>query len=235
MGSKVKTPVPGWRLPVVVGATLITMAMLVLAIRAGTVRDESRPTRSAGIVSMASAGPVSPSTLDVEVVPLASGDVTVTETLRTDSPLASLELQLSSSTLSRRFGTAPRVLDLEVRAGDIDIPVSPPAHPGLWDVRLPVPSSEVTLTYTLVGATTHDAAAAARRVLVQMRPLAYSAGGGDSSVVIEVSDVVVHNIVCPDLTFDQQLCGRADGGRWRTTDIPADKSTVLILVDLPSA
>ncbi|WP_426244236.1 hypothetical protein [Nocardioides sp. LHG3406-4] len=225
----------GWRGLVVVAATLLTVAAMALAIRASFSRDEPDPTGLPDIVPIASQAAVVKAAprLEVEVVPLASGDVNVTEVLRTSKPLLALELRLPPSTSSRPLGTAPRVLDLELDAGDVRMSVPPAGAAGPWEVRLPEPSVVVTLTYRLVGATTHSAAAAKRRVLVHVRPLASAAGPPDASVVMEIRDVSVHNIVCPDLPVEEQLCGREDGGLWRTTTIPAAQSTVVTQIDLP--
>ena len=233
MAAPEETRIAGWRLLVVVGATFIALVAMVLAIRASFSRDKP-PTTSLVSTSLRSPSPeptpMTP-TLDVALAPLSSGDVTVTEVLTTDPPLTSLELRPPPRPDD---GPAPQVLDLQVDAGVVRISV-PTSDDGPWQVRLPARSNEVTLTYRLVGAASQSVDAADRRALVQMRPLAYAAGAAETTVVVAVNDVVVHNIVCPDVPQTEQLCGREGLKRWKTVELPANLSTVVAQVDLPES
>jgi hypothetical protein len=52
-------------------------------------------------------------------------------------------------------------------------------------------------------------------------------------VVVEVSGARVHNLQCPLLPVDLELCGREDGPGWATPPVPSGQALVLVQVDLP--
>ncbi len=52
--------------------------------------------------------------------------------------------------------------------------------------------------------------------------------------VVEVSGARVHNLQCPLLPVNQQLCGREDAQGWATPPVPSGQALVLVQVDLPA-
>lgn len=244
MATKLEPPLLGGRLLaewVVIAALVVTLVVTVLAVRSSLTDDRATDSRSATTspadprpiaLQGASAAPGAPR-VQVMIAPETSGDVRVTEVVNTSSPVASLDLALPPAASSGGLAASPRVADLQVTVGDVTVPAAFPATSRRTTLDLPAPGAEVRLTYLMSGATVQHRGPDDRRALVQVRPLSYGVGAGDGLVTTRVTGVVVHNLVCPELPVEEQLCGREADGVWRTTDVPADSSTVLAQVDLP--
>lgn len=220
---------------VIISALLAILVLAVLAVRSATATGPATAVSASDTSSPAPAPITDPGVprVRVDIAPQASGDVRVTEVVSSPTPLARLDIRLPPPSFSRAFSVTTRVIDLEVAVGDRRIPASFPAARGRTTIKLPVPSTEVRLTYVLLGATKQRRAAPEGRAQVQVRPLTYRLGAGDGLVTTTVDDVVVHNLVCPDLPVDEQLCGRESATGWETTPLPVRSSTVLAQVDLP--
>ncbi len=234
MAATEETRILGWRLLVVVGAVALTVFSMVLTMRAAFTRDEPRTTSTGTFVAAPIAPTESVTTILVNVTPLASGDVTVTEVVTNEPPLASLELR-PPVTSPPDGDTVPPVLDLTVDAGEVRVPVANESDTVPPTVALPARSKEIIVSYTLEGAAAQRATAPEGRALVQVRPLSYDVGADEANVVIRINGVAVRNVVCPDLPLEEQLCGRESGGRWQTIELPADMSTMVAQVDLPES
>ncbi|WP_248582103.1 hypothetical protein [Nocardioides sp. InS609-2] len=168
------------------------------------------------------------SALSLMITVRPSGAITAVETMRIDAPIASLRLTLPPA--ARPQGTQPSVVDLTVNG----VAIEPrQTVSGRWTVALPRRTRSVTLTYRLIGVTSHRASAPPGRALLQVRPLTFDEAETDVPVVVRVRGAVVLNMVCPDLPITDQLCGRETDGGWATTPISAGDSTVVAQVDLP--
>lgn len=98
--------------------------------------------------------------------------------------------------------------------------MEPPSH-----------SVDVSLRYSLDGATTRTEPSPIGRVLLAMSPVT-SRAFPDLAVVVEVVGPGVRNLVCPKLSDAAQLCGRQLGDHWVTPSIPGDRALVVAQFDL---
>lgn len=190
----------------------------------------SEPTESAE----PTASPAGRTLLTVTAVPNSSGEVDVVEQIRWADPTYGFVL-LPPPTRAEG-GPAAEIVSLSVEADGRPVGDLPsPTLTGTWQVDLPEQSRDVVLRYRLRGATKQSRRAPSdQRALVALRPLA-APGKGESSALVRVDGVVVHNLVCTDRPLAEQLCGRKDeaSGLWTTPEVPGTEATVLALVDLP--
>lgn len=178
-------------------------------------------------------GPATESTsLLMTVTPRASGMIDVVERVRTSTPVRQFLLRPPPGSLGN--GRRPLILDLTVEVDGRPVRQLPPATPtGATLVVLRGATQEVVLRYRVGGVAKQRRPSPDTRALVTLRPLTLSAVGS-SAATVEIVGVVVHNLVCPDRPPEDQLCGRNEGGRWRTVPLPVLESTVVAQVDLPA-
>ncbi len=100
------------------------------------------------------------------------------------------------------------------------------------DVTLAQPATAIALRYRLGGAVHRSQPAPPGRALIALASAMTQPAG--PPVVVEVSGARVHNMQCPLLPVNQQLCGREDGQSWATPPVPSGQAVVLVQVDLPT-
>ena len=100
------------------------------------------------------------------------------------------------------------------------------------DVTLQQPATAIALRYRLGGAVQRSQPAPPGRALIALAPAMTVPVG--RLVVVEVSGARVHNLQCPLLPVNQQLCGREDAQGWATPPVPSGQALVLVQVDLPA-
>ena len=220
-----------WRVAAVVTVLAINVAVLWVVLDRDTASAPTEPgTLSSDRAGSPLARPSREADVIVTVTPSTSRTLTVVERVRASPPVR--RLLLSPPSASTRE-PAPRVLDLVILADGETVAVPGPAG-GRWLVALPRRTASVVLSYRLEGAVERRPSAPDQRAMLHLSPLA-SPAAADASVVLEIEGVTVRNLVCPDRPLPDQLCGRADGDRWRTSPLPVGEATVIAQVDLPTA
>jgi len=229
-----------WRVAAVLAVLAINVAVLWVVVFRDTASPPTEPTNLPTGARMVDQPPSGSAGSFPERVP-PEADVMVTVTPSTSRTLTVVErvraaprvrrLLLSPPSASTRE-PAPRVLDLAILADGETVAVPGPAG-GRWLVALPRRTASVVLSYRLEGAVERRPSAPDQRAMLHLSPLA-SPAAADASVVLEIQGVTVRNLVCPDRPLPDQLCGRSDGDRWRTSPLPVGEATVIAQVDLPT-
>ena len=158
------------------------------------------------------------------------GDLRVVERVLTERPVRRLRLAPPSHPLS---DSAPRLIDLRLVSDGI--PVAGPGSvtsAGL-EVSLPSRSRRIRLSYWVVGAAAHSPQAPPGRVTMALgSTLRHDLP--DLPVTTALSGVPILTLLCRDAPQDRQLCGLEKETGWRTTPLPAHRSAVVALADLPA-
>ncbi len=172
--------------------------------------------------------------IHLAVHPQESGDLEVVERVVLPEPTTVLPLSTPPSPRDAD-GREPRLVHLRVSADD-----SPIALAGSTVVEqernlsLPRPATVIELHYRVENADERSVGAPADRATLAIRPAA--SGALDSQpAVVQVRGAVVHRLVCLEERQERRRCGVDAAGGWHTQPVTASRSSVLALVDLPSA
>jgi hypothetical protein len=213
-------------------ALLVNIAAIWLVIhRSDSGPEKADPVKPEPVLANTAAQAAETSEISLVVTPRASGTVSVVERVRAGDRLRLLTLRPPPSGPDDNL--RPQILGLRIEVRGKPLRKQPPtALTGSWLAALPSPARDIVLRYDLAGVTRRSRPAPDPRALLTLRPLT-STDLGDSTTVVEIAGVVVHNLVCPDLPVADQLCGRQEGDRWRTAGVPTDQSTVVAQIDLP--
>lgn len=171
--------------------------------------------------------------LHLTVAPEASGELEVSEHLLAPGPITTLSVAPPPPPVADAGGPPPRVVGLQVAADGV--PVGLP-----WgdvvdsprEVTLPAGTTSVELRYRVLHSAASSVRAAPGRATLSLRPAA-ALTLPSAPVVVEVTRVDVHHLICLDEPPSVQLCGVSDRDGWHTRAVTGASSHVLALVDLP--
>lgn len=165
----------------------------------------------------------------------SNGTLEVLERIRLAKPVFTLTLRAPQPVVSALAGTHPTVANLQAQVGPRPIPVPAPTSTGSdgsLELRLTTPRTRVWLRYQLTDATVHTQPSPQGRVLATIGPIS-AAGLGSTPVSVQVGGAL--NLVCPQLPASEQVCGATHPMLLSAGPVPADESTMVAQIDLPTS
>jgi hypothetical protein len=159
-----------------------------------------------------------------------AGGLQVSEHARTGKSIE--ELSITPPPALEGVAGLPRLEDVEVTADGRPVEDVPDTVEVTTVVVLVQPATVIELSYRVVGASARSKPATPGRATLSLRP-ALATTLTDSRTMIEVRGARVRTLTCVDLPPQQQRCGLAREGGWRTQRLDTASSSVLALVDLP--